>query len=999
VNILHENPENTSELDSLVSGRRSKRQRIHFKTKWFTTSSQYANGKYPLDCRGFANVYPDNQNLAFPFNFDTEFVTDSGKVESPLLSEPETSVGAVQSRMPVTYQIKSTTDYRPGGGTIFASHDLYRQALQDGREGEIRHPIILDKGVGEVVPLEYLKQHETSVSYRRDLFAHQEKCLPLLLLVTYAFFAVADVPLLATGQYQEDILTRFTGDRSQGIRKNFEMKRRLSVKGWGGYAPMPWVVSLNGNEYRVALAVVDTVATHGNASYAGFCKTSGVALEIKDFMRVNGWIKKMDKAYFQVPEEFDAYSLGDLRTSEALEKNAQLSRNLYTELGIGDYFQPPKLSIGGTVANLIESVLAKQFNLSPEEISAKKDRYEFLNKVVRTASADHLSHQVHTPEKLLSKVEGGLCRLRVPTTTTLTGNLSDIDIVGAYAGRMASLVFPCGEPVIQHWNGKGQSLNVWLKNNRKQLVAGAWVARIKTIRPLDYEQDLILCWWGYLNKDPEPKPDGEGWQVAINLDTGNTKILTSEIVDGTLNDTLLEIIEKVWSKKQREDFFSKVVVTVSAHYPKTERIEPGEWFEIVEREKPLKRDKYKWCGLPFGEMLVDKIRTTRTKYDKGSPENLYAKLIGNTVYGDSVSRYFPSSNMVFGANITAGVRAVMYLTEKGLNLAGSITDGQVFDLKKVLYRYPGRHYRTEHWCRLYTMTGRELCDTKASKVAPLHPEPEKLSDKQVRQFALEHLQTQFPELSCLKNTDFKVEVRATRATFHGSANYLLRHNDGGYTLKMRSYESKKEHFAVALNDVDQLENCPTYSEKPPALVFMESLERNPERVQLPPAFYKWKILKPGDFSNRKKFWMNTNLIPGDSYPAPGIIRPFSLSQFLFRTAKQYETWERGINRWKNKYGYSLELFFLNDDGTLNFKAMIATVDRMIRGGVPDPIKALDRNNHFTRNMQRNPARYRVAVNNWRSLDQLKHAFNTLMELPADTIQEVSEDEMFMYGSK
>ncbi len=63
------------------------------------------------------------------------------------------------------------------------------------------------------------------------------------------------------------------------------------------------------------------------------------------------------------------------------------------------------------------------------------------------------------------------------------------------------------------------------------------------------------------------------------------------------------------------------------------------------------------------------------------------KLVGNTIYGNNVSRHFDISNIIFASNITSMCRMAMWSIEKGLDIHQTITDGGVFELNEVLHKY------------------------------------------------------------------------------------------------------------------------------------------------------------------------------------------------------------------------------------------------------------------------------------------------------------------------
>jgi hypothetical protein len=48
--------------------------------------------------------------------------------------------------------------------------------------------------------------------------------------------------------------------------------------------------------------------------------------------------------------------------------------------------------------------------------------------------------------------------------------------------------------------------------------------------------------------------------------------------------------------------------------------------------------------------------------------------------------------------------------------------------------------------------------------------------------------------------------------------------------------------------------------------------------------------------------------------------------------KQFQSWEREAKRLRDLTGHTYESWFLNEDGTLDFKAMVVRLDHLIRSG-------------------------------------------------------------------
>jgi hypothetical protein len=170
--------------------------------------------------------------------------------------------------------------------------------------------------------------------------------------------------------------------------------------------------------------------------------------------------------------------------------------------------------------------------------------------------------------------------------------------------------------------------------------------------------------------------------------------------------------------------------------------------------------------------------------------------------------------------------------------------------------------------------------------------------------------------------------------FHGTSNYALFTPDkpkpNAKNIKMRSYETGRIHTSISLNGEQLTENDRYGEANNPAIDFLSSLNENPRSVDRQPPFIKTGIVKIGDYTNRLDSYQDMGLEPGDTINKSGMLREFSLSQFTFKTYEQWKAWEKRHKGMKDKYGQSFEMFFLNEDGTLDYQAMIADVDNKIK---------------------------------------------------------------------
>jgi hypothetical protein len=324
------------------------------------------------------------------------------------------------------------------------------------------------------------------------------------------------------------------------------------------------------------------------------------------------------------------------------------------------------------------------------------------------------------------------------------------------------------------------------------------------------------------------------------------------------------------------------------------------------------------------------------------------------------------------------------MSEKALNLHGSITDGQVFNLKKVLHRHPNRPLKTEYLARLYSVTGKELNSAKACKFAPLPlpfpiagiatkvlTEDELKANKAIiDNSAFVHVQKIWPDSQLLNGTHDRLDIKdqtgmviyesrqgvfefemkefSSLLVTQGSSNYSFDPLDKGRT-KYRSYENRADHLGFILDSEGDLIPVDDYAVLNPAQVLLNEINTRPHAVKRLSPFIKTGILKATAYAaNFRSTWSKSPLQAGDNIIKLGRPAYFSVSQFTYHTNAQYLAWKKSGEKLKRKYGESFELFFSNPDGTLDFSKMITTVDKMIRDGVHDPLKLFDPFDHIAR---------------------------------------------------
>lgn len=847
------------------------------------------------------------------------------------------------------------------------------------------------------VVLDYLEDYSYLVDLSRLSSWDTITQLPWLQIDIYAFFAIAELLRVFQGVYRDDVLTLVTHPTNFGI----EQGRRLRTYTQAGnqlfnWVEMPWVVTLNGEFYRLRIAIYDTCAVHGIASYASFCSNSGIQLKYKDnFTTAEKAI--MDVMYTDRPDDFDNYALGDLYNHNALLGNMDNFSKIYDALGLTKYYTPPRLTIGATVARMVEAGIKNLFNASPD------DR-DVINTFCKYASADWLKRKSTTTACLNAKVDGGRCRNNRPTDTTVKGVICDIDISGCYGEGLRVQTYPLGIPVIIDYPIKSklndyQTLRQFLKRYGHELVPGLWQARVscKDGQPLKYKQDYLVSW--FPPKDISHMPtdsefaDTDQWWTVDNV--GEIKILTSEVHHAIVTHDFIQWLENVASPRQRKELLDNLIVETAMFYPASERVDSIK--ELVEahrthqgknttlaakskgktRKIAIEEECHRWYGINLGELLVNKLLLERKKYPKKTPFNELYKLCINTVYGDMVSPFFTVGNVVVGNNITARARALAWCMEKGFHGWQSITDGCAFDVNRVLYPRHNLKITGEMVVGLYadnvygnhtfaplidnchlsvTLNHAEVnlrvVDEKPALTIRFGDELQELTpDKSlswINKVAMQHLQRLFPNLDILHQVTYDVKGNERRgqfefeakgfydsATFHGSANYCLSFN-GEHKFAMRSY-SKRGHKMITGVEVLQVRD----ENEKPSETFLLSLQ-SPERINRGHVYLKERILKVGDFRRNYRVWKDSPVYPGCTVETPGLLHEFSLSQFTFQTYAQLCSWRKEYERLLRNYGQSYEMFFLNSDGTLNYQMMVETVDAAIRAGKKNFFDGLDK---------------------------------------------------------
>ena len=794
--------------------------------------------------------------------------------------------------------------------------------------------------------------------------------LPYLDIWLYSFFGIVDITLLAKPD------TTIADCIKAGLNDNqISHEKRLTTK-WSKPVTFPIIINLADSEgeyhsYRLRLTFIDAGAIHGNKGYKEVCNNVGIDTSAKSLM--DNYKSDMLTGLKLYPQEYITYANGDLNVYDALSSYENLMRDVYKDLEITDYFQPPKLTIGATVADIISAGIFKWQGIAPDIYHIPKQRKNVLVESMGLASADYLRTQIVGSHKyLLGKIHGGRCHNNNPLQRYFEGVIYDADIAGAYSSIMQQLPFFIGNPWFYDAKQSGDiTLKEFLRCHESDFDNWHYTIYVSTNEPLDFDQDFLVSWLGAATTKVRTKDkDGNvSYASLADYKTGECRIYKREVVNTPITSDTVKWIRSL-SKQSRNDLLNKLIVKSAIGYKR--------------------KDKNKeWRSINLGELLINRLKDKRGEYKRlfkkhndsryNSLQELF-KLIINTAYGVMCSRHFVSSNVVVANNITQAVRLGMYLMEKGLNLQGSITDGCMGDLGKVVYMRDGYKAYLNNFTNLYLENSHTLnhahirlgaldnaksikldwfkLDTPFGKVTDLPVLTVDYGDKvtvirdeiidgirhnNVCQWidikSWEHLNNLFPDFAYLF-AFLKIETKDVYDSYvyHGAANYELK-NPNYTKYAMRGYSGKKGNSIAIEYDIDsdsfiELDN---YDESSIPQEFLSQLHNN--RLNKLPVFIKPKILKSKDF--RLSRYMDRSILQcGDDIVEIGLPNYCSISQYTFLTIEQHEKWVWAVSRLKRKYQESFEVFFTDKEGMLNYDLMVKELDSLVNSGNSVPIKAL-----------------------------------------------------------
>lgn len=592
------------------------------------------NNKWLVDRTKLSNVVEvDENSITIPLVIDTEFEDEKKKKYKQ------------QPRFALTTQI--------GGIATTSPRKIYAHTPQVnvGRELMGIKPFAMVNS--DFQPVDYLRNCGLEVN-TRQAYLDELRYLPKCFVVLYGHFLTAEINLICSGSVKERIkqLQRLTGEEK--ITSGRRIYCETTIDGIKlDWVSLKHIITINDIDFELCLKLVDTGAIHGIASYQAFCDAVNWTLTAKDNFTKDEKGRMLDMA-IERPVEFEEYAIGDLDIFEALEAYDRQWRLVYDTLGLIDYYETPKLTIGGTVKQLYEGSLASHLGLKSTDnkgnLTWRKELTEIIDKFVKPASASHLRQFSTRTCALLAKVEGGRCRNNRPTEVFALRKIKgkydaslicDIDISGCYGEGMRNQNYFIGVPLIFDYNATVTnneyiSLRQWLislkvnieeliravkdndteawnnPDNWGELLAGAWQARISTRERLKYAQDFFASWFTSTRDNLDllaksirkMKADSElqdmDW-VDFDEENGTLKIFNHEIWNGVLTHDGLQWIFTT-SPRQRNELLDKIQVLAAAIYPRSQKIDETDAPKALEI---LKSHHKNWNGKNTSEIVWD----------------------------------------------------------------------------------------------------------------------------------------------------------------------------------------------------------------------------------------------------------------------------------------------------------------------------------------------------------------------------------------------------------
>jgi hypothetical protein len=549
--------------------------------------------------------------------------------------------------------------------------------------------------------VDWLNQQGYEASLRHEKLSKEDrKEMPTIYFRLYMHFGVVDLPALFKQgtPYHNDLKNAYRWGQITQTRRLMGKSKHDDSCYLNNF-----ILTLEGIDYKVAIKITDTIGLMGgeNSKLETYCINTGTPIAKSTISSEE--IKNMALTHVLDPYKVHKYGTSDLVMTELLINYAKMMKDPYKSFGIEKGYTPPALTMGKTVKDLFEVYIANFCGYDLEKFISlsEKSKLEYFYDKTYKASASYLSSLV-LPDcnaYLLSKCFGGMNRNNRPLINSVTGAFSDKDFDAAYARTMSQFDYPIGNEKI--YSFKGVTLGKFLKRKEKELVDNLYLLNIRT--PINiilkYPQHFLPSWdKETVRRQKKAKTDTEGYDVTgeVNLDSGYVKTISNKLINTPIISSNIDFIMNELTPRQRKEFLNCEILA-AAYYPKNLKVNNFKELEEQQTKHKTKNNKeykgwqlmnphdcHSWTSFKLGN-VTDNLITLRNMYPKSHPLNSLYKLLNNTLFGDQVSKYFLTSNMIVGNNITGLLRQQMYYSKTSLCMNGAITDGSISNENEALF--------------------------------------------------------------------------------------------------------------------------------------------------------------------------------------------------------------------------------------------------------------------------------------------------------------------------
>lgn len=668
--------------------------------------------------------------------------------------------------------------------------------------------------------------------------------------------------------------------------------RRISVQNLinspnGSYCAdsigLPYIVSMpdskNGfkmRDYKLSLKIIDISAMQGNDNLKNYAGNVGIEMGNKDDYSSDEKAR-MDLRYLEDHVKFKGYAMGDTKLIPIWKQTNEFYNHVAELIGI-EKRESWGMSTGKIVATILNDWLCKQLGCNSESL------YKMQN-LAGSEGITNLSKLIKEQALIYGAMVDGGRTVKEIDLDVLVGNLIDIDISGCYGNGLKNQYYSVGIPSIQT---EEMSLGNWWKINKDELIPGLWVARISW-KNAPFKQDLLISktdqafsTWNWVINGV----DSDGFDIdddGKKVYDASMCLTTNSITNASLNHDLLQTLESVSSNQEWGWLLKNAVINCSLIYKKSDEVSTPssqmlEGATLSDKTEVLLNGCKKWIKIDL-KGLITTLLKERKKHPKGSPMNVFLKLIINTLYGCIASEFFSIENscvssVVIGNNITARARCLAWCMAKGFHSVMSITDGGVFDVNNVLfYKFKSlnlleglhRNILSDNkrlkFCYKAPLMGfnldfndKDLCKIILTNLG-INPESDDSKNKKqclsiIDKTAWEHLAKTF-DIDIFKYNQFEFETKDiyTKLILHSKVDYYLEKSDGGYSVAFRG-------MTKVWDDVKKKKVI-----NPVAIDLFKAIETNtPIKVEIDGT----ELLSLSDYQNNRKRDSNYPLLPHDS---------------------------------------------------------------------------------------------------------------------------------------